>query len=814
MAQVSFPGVYIVEAPSGVQTITGVATSIAAFIGTAAQGPMFTPTTVLSFTDYTRTFSSDTSTGEMTDQVQQFFQNGGQQAVVTRVANGATESSLVLKNKAGTTNVLTLTAQGAGLSGSQIRAAVDYDTGSPERTFNLTLFRETLDASGNPTVSATEVYSNVSVNPTDPRFVQTVVNNASALVVASTPSPSPSPTKGGYSFGAMLGLGLDVNTAKANFATALYAILTPPPATTFQTGSFQINVGGKAQTINFLPTSGTETADELATDLTTEINAQLGLATGTVVASIVTSGPTSGQALAGLQITAPVGQDVLISPAATSDIAVALGLGVAQGGIEVGAFAASDLRPLPTGFVSVIESNLATSTSPDALLAFALNVAADFTSLTLTQSSASFAFTGTVPFTTKNQSGGTQTTIAQGNNEGPIPSNTTVTIGSLLNVRDNMTALADAVGGFESTWQVELQGYRLAFIPVFGASTAGAGATIAATQNTWTDLSTTIFGSQAVSQNAALALAGGSDGAPPQLADYKTAFAAIDANVDLFNIMVLPRTAGANSSDRKNLGVWQAASTFCLQKRAFLLVDANATSIQGTSGAPNILAENAQLRVGMVKDHAALYWPHLVIPDGNGFTKIIDPSGSIAGIMARIDGTRGVWKAPAGLEADVRAITGVDVLMSDAQNGLINPQAINAIRSFPNGIVSWGARTMDGFDNSGDTDFKYVPVRRFELFLEESLVRGLKFAVFEPNAEPLWGQIRLAASAFLNTLFRAGAFAGTTPQTSYFVKVDSETTTQNDINLGTVNVLVGFAPLKPAEFIVITIQQLAGQIQV
>jgi phage tail sheath protein FI len=204
----------------------------------------------------------------------------------------------------------------------------------------------------------------------------------------------------------------------------------------------------------------------------------------------------------------------------------------------------------------------------------------------------------------------------------------------------------------------------------------------------------------------------------------------------------------------------------------------------------------------------------LAIPDGNGFTKFIDPSGSIAGLMGRIDSTRGVWKAPAGLEADIRGITGVKTNMSDAENGLLNPQAINVIRLFPNGIVSWGARTMDGFDNSGDDDFKYVPVRRFELFLEESLLRGLKFAVFEPNAEPLWAHIRLAAGAFMNNLFRQGAFAGTTPKDSYFVKVDSETTTQNDINLGTVNVLVGFAPLKPAEFVVITIQQMAGQVQV
>ena len=152
--------------------------------------------------------------------------------------------------------------------------------------------------------------------------------------------------------------------------------------------------------------------------------------------------------------------------------------------------------------------------------------------------------------------------------------------------------------------------------------------------------------------------------------------------------------------------------------------------------------------------------------------------------------------------------------MSDGENGLINPQAVNALRVFPAGVVCWGARTMVGFNNSGNDDYKYVPVRRLALFMEESLYRGLQFAVFEPNDEPLWAQIRLAAGAFMNNLFRQGAFQGQKASDAYFVKVDAETTTQNDINLGIVNVVIGFAPLKPAEFVIITIQQRAGQVSV
>ncbi len=125
----------------------------------------------------------------------------------------------------------------------------------------------------------------------------------------------------------------------------------------------------------------------------------------------------------------------------------------------------------------------------------------------------------------------------------------------------------------------------------------------------------------------------------------------------------------------------------------------------------------------------------------------------------------------------------------------------------------WGARTLRGADQLAD-EWKYIPVRRTALFIEESLYRGTQWAVFEPNDEPLWAQLRLNISAFMNNLFRQGAFQGQTAREAYLVKCDSETTTQNDINLGVVNVVVGFAPLKPAEFVVIKIQQLAGQIQV
>ena len=213
--------------------------------------------------------------------------------------------------------------------------------------------------------------------------------------------------------------------------------------------------------------------------------------------------------------------------------------------------------------------------------------------------------------------------------------------------------------------------------------------------------------------------------------------------------------------------------------------------------------------------NSAIYFPRIKQADSqlDGQIDTFVPCGTIAGVMARTDAQRGVWKAPAGIDAALSGVAGLQLEMTDNENGLLNPLGINCLRTFPIfGRVVWGARTLRGADAAAD-EYKYLPVRRTALFIEESLYRGLKWVVFEPNDEPLWAQIRLNVGAFMNNLFRQGAFQGKTPRDAYFVKCDKETTTQNDINLGIVNIVVGFAPLKPAEFVIIKLQQMAGQIQ-
>ena len=276
--------------------------------------------------------------------------------------------------------------------------------------------------------------------------------------------------------------------------------------------------------------------------------------------------------------------------------------------------------------------------------------------------------------------------------------------------------------------------------------------------------------------------------------------------VDLFNLLCLPGIT--------DVGVLGDAIAYCEERRAFLIADAP----QGKSPDEmyNAITSTTSGSIIPKKDHAAIYYPWVAVPDplNNGLPRSSAPSGTIAGVYARIDSTRGVWKAPAGTEASLSGVLGLDYQLRDAENGILNPQAVNCLRVLPAfGPVSWGARTLAGAD-AATSDYKYVPVRRLALYIEESLYEGTKWIVFEPNDEPLWAQIRLNIGAFMHSLFRQGAFQGTTPGDAYLVKCDKETTTQDDINRGIVNILVGFAPLKPAEFVIIQIQQLAGQIQV
>ncbi|MFW9878030.1 MAG: phage tail sheath family protein, partial [Candidatus Thorarchaeota archaeon] len=286
--------------------------------------------------------------------------------------------------------------------------------------------------------------------------------------------------------------------------------------------------------------------------------------------------------------------------------------------------------------------------------------------------------------------------------------------------------------------------------------------------------------------------------------------------IDIFNLMVITKCEAMNNNDGIYRRILTRAVEFCEDQRAFLLIDPfyswHPSDISQTQ---NIIENISEVRSIIPQHQCAVYYPFLMISESDPvtrdeFLREIGPAAAVAGVIARIDSQRGVWKAPAGIEAMLTGFERLSVNLTDDENGDLNVLGVNCIRAFISGITCWGARTVAGFDNSG-TAWKYISTRRLTLFIEETLYRATRWVVFEPNDEPLWAKIRSSINPFMLDLYEKGAFQGT-PDQAFFVKCDSETTTTEDQENGIVNIIVGFAPVKPAEFVIITIQRIMGKL--
>lgn len=280
----------------------------------------------------------------------------------------------------------------------------------------------------------------------------------------------------------------------------------------------------------------------------------------------------------------------------------------------------------------------------------------------------------------------------------------------------------------------------------------------------------------------------------PALEGQKSGLWALE-KADLFGLLCIPPVQGVDIARQTR----DAAAAYCARRRALFIADPS-SSWQSAAQA------KAGIHAGFMTHtaHAALFFPFVKAAD----QRIVAPCGAVAGVLARTDAAQGVWKAAAGRDATLKGMSGPTVPLSAAQNAELNDLGINCLRSFPgSGTVVWGSRTLAGITQPSP-EWKYIPVRRLASLIEESIARGTRWVTFEPNDEPAWATLRLQVGAFLHGLFKRGAFAGQRPQESYFVKCDRTTMTQGDIDAGLVNVEVGFAPLKPAEFVVVRIQQM------
>jgi len=770
--QPTYPGVYVEELPSGVRTITGVSTSVAAFVGAAKRGPIDRAVNVLSYADFERGFGGLDAGSEMSYAVRQFFLNGGTNAWVVRLAKGATAASLDLPTDAPAQASLRLTALEEGLVGNVIAVGVDRRTANPASTFNLTLGFVSPD---NPSDARTESFVNLSMNSRDPRYVLNVVNGGSQLVrVERTASLAGLSAAAGTSTSGVLNDVAPLIDATHNqFLVALNG-LAPV--------SVQIN----ASDVTGPDASGTATA-HLA-NLCTAIQAGVRVQAG---------GRTP---LAGFKCASPDNQHIVMTsgdpgelsavrvlPAATNDAAVRLKLGALNGGVEQDAVAAIRPQEAPPGGVltggALGESDLASVPGPN-LRSFQLSL------------------DGGVPDLV--DIGGSPLALS-----GNLGQDLGKLAGSIQNAVQAIKPANPAYAGFLCTVSSTDQ-------LVLASGTRGSGSSVQVTAAGPDTLASKLkllaggVGGAVATPGQAVTLQHGNE-QPLTPADYYNAFIGSRADrkgifaleaVDLFNLLCLPGITDP--------GVLADADAYCGERRAFLIVDAPPDSQKP----PAMVATIAGTALPK-SDHAAVYYPWIDIADplNAGSLRTTAPCGTIAGLFARIDASRGVWKAPAGTEASLAGVLKAEYPLTDRENGTLNPLGVNCIRVLPVfGPVCWGARTLRGADLL-TSEYKYVPVRRLALYLEESLYRGTQWVVFEPNDEPLWAQIRLNVGAFMQTLFRQGAFQGRTPREAYLVKCDKETTTQNDVNNGIVNILVGFAPLKPAEFVIIQIQQLAGQVQ-
>jgi phage tail sheath protein FI len=804
--QPTYPGVYVQEISSGVRTITGVSTSIGAFFGRTQKGPINKALRCLSYSDFLRNFGGAQPLSDLGASVLQFFTNGGTDCYVVRLAKGAAPAALTFRNVAGARSVLTATAKAPGAWGQGVKLTVDYNTANPEDTFNLTVAHEAANV-----VVKTEVFNNLSMNPRSPRFAPPFVSQSSSLIDLTLHADMENPdlaasfinntgnTPPGFSQSGRAFVGANAAGVLTAMSAALNNLLAPANGKS----TFILNLDGKSDIpvdLGGIVIPANPANDAALTDL---IKNRIDAAIAPVLPGrhvVVTIEPFAAAApnpsLGFLRIASDLadGLSVSIRSAGSNDFAAPMMLGVDNGGIEVARF--SNMRPVPNG------TFFAGGTVND--LTRGLNGLGAFAGV-LQSATTAVVFDGTLPGTTVDL----KTTVP------PVPTspNFLDASGGNTGLLEKLRRIQQAVNAdVNSPVTAELWGYRLVFkkktgtindtvtVTTTGALPFGVGFKLNSRRYSLGNMSTSPF-----ELLPWPALTSGSDGIAPGQAEYEgdpvlhTGFYALD-KVDLFNLMALPADREYDVANVKG-----AASNYCESRRAFLLLDAPASWTQDDHPTADATTVNT-FRIGVSKQHSAIFFPRVQYSDA-GIKKYIGPSGMIAGLMARIDSQRGVWKAPAGIEADLRGLVDLELNMTDGENGVLNKLGVNCLRKFPNGIVSWGARTLDGNDDFG-SEWKYVPIRRLALFLEESLFRGTKWVVFEPNDEPQWAKIRMNITAFMMGLFRQGAFQGSTPDKAFFVKCDGETTTANDRNQGIVNIQVGFAPLKPAEFVIITIQQI------
>jgi phage tail sheath protein FI len=729
------PGVYVVELPGGSRAISGVSTSLTAFVGRARRGPVEQPTRIFGFAEFEREFGGLWTRSPMSQAVRQYFLNGGAEALIVRVVNrGATapaaSASIVLPAASSRMLIQASPAVAALPNFDHLRLTV-----TPGAGLAFDLLVEARDAEG---------------------VVLTQAANPYSYTVALT---------AGLTVGTVLAAKQTVTVPAINLAT-LATDADGNPTLPSVVPDAGIVVSERVAGIHYAALSTTARMRLVATadakDLVGFDHLEL------VVSNVV--GVTFDLEVSARDSTGAVldggGYTLAINLAALPGvIATAIEIAETPGGTKLATLSGAVLTVAPTAG-SYVSTDVGAGNHVVALVrGLRLGAAND---------------------------------------------------GAWGNGLRASTSIVDArAGSFHLTLaEVDQDDNVLASEAYFNVSLGSADVRaldqVLARESKLARVLSGMGGNPAAAVGE-MAFHSGTDGDPVRLADLtgseagKTGMHAL-LDADLFNLLCIPLESWSTENSGE-VDLWTQAEALCLRKRAFLIIDppSNWTTAAFASSSASTLTIRHK--------NAALYYPRIRAADPlqEGRLREFPPSGAIAGVVARTDSARGVWKAPAGTDAYLLGVPELSLKLTDMQQGELNKVGINCLRSFPvYGTLIWGTRTLAGADALA-SEWKYVPVRRLTLYLEESLQRGLQWAVFEPNDEPLWGQVRQTIKGFMQGLFRQGAFQGRSAREAYFVKCDRETTTQADIDRGVVNVVIGFAPVRPAEFVVIKLQQLAGQ---
>lgn len=871
MPEYLHPGVYVEEVPSGVRPIEGVSTSTAGFVGVAAKGVPNKAVFITSWAQFVRKFGDLVAGSHMPYAVSQFFDNGGKRCYVVRVLNDpsavtATRNVPDQETNVPARNTLRIAAKGAGGWGNGLSIRVEDGTQNPTREFKLVVLNEghpveVFDNLSMDTAALNYVETEVNdaseyVEVTDLNAHRVLANasritvNALADLVAfqgggeAITIEMPDGTTNTVTFTG--------NTARADVVNVLNAAWGPLNVAASLTGTSNAPANRLVITHNSPAFDRYFIVSGAATVAGRPLEGLAGFAQG--------SGDAVGgtlKSVAAATFAIPAGADGVLTFTVNGE---AFSVALTAGGARTAAEIANELNARFEDSTASpdVRRILRARTEGSRVVVATSNRGSHRSTLQITGTGAAGSAGAVLNFQDFTRTAGT--TTGQGRSEPAFvqsdPGPFTLTDGANFSLLVNNGTLGAPSAAITVTFTAaaipNLQQVTAQQVAnTINAATGAAGNATAsvlnnrvvirqnrqgpyyslqltdgigqpnirlkfqtAAQTGWADGEKTSpyfrpgFNLDAAGVNQPGDLLSGDDGSPVSNFDYlgtadeKTGLHALDDIIDV-NFVAIP-----GNSDPEVIG--RAVGYCTTRKDCFFIADPPG---KRTKDAPVTEPVHVQdflrNKITPKSSYGALYYPWLEISDpigaGKNPRRFLPPSGFVAGLYARIDNTRGVWKAPAGTEATVIGALGTEYNVTDAEQDVLNPFGVNCLRQFPaSGLVIWGARTLS---TQSDPEYRYVPVRRYAIYLEQSIYRGTQWAVFEPNDQPLWDSLKANIEDFMMGEFRKGALAGATPEEAFEVKVDADLNPPSEVNAGRVNMEIKFAPLKPAEFVIIRISQ-------